>query len=114
MEHDIQILSGKISHDHIHVFIFYHPYQDISKIVKWLGGPSSRVLLQEFPHLRKHLWGRHIWAREYLAVSWGTLVDQMIEQCIAEQEGELIHDGSQFVIDENTKPSRSVVVPLSV
>jgi putative transposase len=108
MEHDIQILSGKISHDHIHVLISYRPHQQISKIVQWLKGTSSRVLLQEFPHLRKQLWGRHVWARGYLAVSSGTITDQMVEQYIAEQEGEPIHDESQFVIDENTKlpPSR--------
>jgi REP-associated tyrosine transposase len=108
MEHDIQILSGKISHDHIHVFISYPPHQQVSKIVQWLKGTSSRVLLQEFPHLRKQLWGRHVWARGYLAVSSGTITDQMVEQYIAEQEGEPIHDESQFVIDENTKlpPSR--------
>ena len=108
MEHDIQILSGKISHDHIHVFISYHPHQHVSRIVQWLKGTSSRVLLQEFPHLRKQLWGRDVWARGYLAVSSGTITDQMVEQYIAEQEGEPIHDESQFVIDEDKKlpPSR--------
>ena len=108
MEHDLQILSGKVSRDHIHVFISYHPHQHISRIVQWLKGTSSRVLLQEFPHLRKQLWGRHVWARGYLAVSSGTITDEMVEQYIAEQEGEPIQDESQIVIDEGTKlpPSR--------
>jgi len=103
MGHDLQILSGKVSRDHIHVFISYHPHQQISRIVPWLKGTSSRVLLQEFPNLRKQLWGRHVWARGYLAVSSGTITDEMIEQYIAEQEGEPIQDESQFVIDEDTK-----------
>ena len=108
MEHDLQILGGKVSRDHIHVFIFYYPHQHISRIVQWLKGTSSRVLLQEFPHLRKQLWGRHVWARGYLAVSSGTITDEMVEQYIAEQEGEPIQDESQFVIDDITKlpPSR--------
>ena len=108
MEHEVQILYGKVSRDHIHVLISYQPQQSISKIVQWLKGTSSRVLLQEFPHLRKQLWGRHVWARGYLAVSSGTITDEMVEQCIAEQEGEPIQDESQFVIDETTKlpPSR--------
>ncbi len=108
MEHDIQILSGKVSRDHIHVFISYHPHQHISKIVQWLKGTSSRVLLQEFPHLRKQLWGRHLWARGYLVVSSGTITDKMVEEYIAEQEGEPMQDDSQFVIDETTNlpPSR--------
>jgi putative transposase len=108
MEHDITILSGKVSREHIHVFISYHPHETISKIVQWLKGTSSRVLLQEFPHLRKQLWGRHVWARGYLAVSSGTITDKMVQEYIAEQEGEPIQDDSQFVIDEDTKlpPSR--------
>jgi hypothetical protein len=32
----------------------------------------------------------------------------MVEQYIAEQKGEPIHDESQFVIDENTKLSPSM------
>ena len=104
MEHDIQILSGKVSRDHIHVLISYHPHQSLSKIVQWLKGISSRVLLQEFPHLRKYLWGRHVWARGYLAVSTGTITDEMVEEYISEQEGEPIQDESQFVIDDKKLP----------
>jgi putative transposase len=66
------------------------------------------VLLQEFPHLRKHLWGRHVRPRGYLAASSGTITDEMIQQYIAEQEGEPIQDERQSVINEDTKlpPSR--------
>ena len=108
IEHDLQILPGKVTREYIHVFISYHPHQNLRKIVQWLKGTSSRVLLQEFPHLRKQLWGRHVWARGYLAVSSGTITDEMIQEYIAEQESEPIHDDSQFVIDEDTKlpPSR--------
>jgi putative transposase len=71
-------------------------------------GDQFKVLLQEFPHLRKQLWGRHVWARGYLAVSSGIITDKMIEEYVAEQEGEPIHHDSQFVVDEDTKlpPSR--------
>jgi putative transposase len=108
MEHDLQFLSGKVGRDHIHVLISHHPHQSVSKIVQWLKGTSSRVLLQEFAYLRKQLWGRHVWGRGYLALSSGTITDEMIQEYIAEQEGEPIQDDSQFVIDEDTKlpPSR--------
>ena len=108
MEHEIQIISGKVGRDHIHVLVSYLPHQNISRIVQWLKGTSSRVLLQEFAHLRKQFWGRHLWARGYLAVSTGTITDEMIEAYIAEQEGEPLQDDSRFVIDEDKKlpPSR--------
>ncbi|PIE51815.1 IS200/IS605 family transposase, partial [Candidatus Fermentibacteria bacterium] len=72
---------------------------DISKIVQWLKGISSRVLLQEFPHLRKKFWGRHFWARGYLAVSTGNITDELIKAYIDEQEGEPVQDDSRFQID---------------
>jgi putative transposase len=98
-KHELEILSGKVARDHIHVFLSYRPNQDVSRIMQWLKGISSRVLFQEFPHLRKRFWGRHFWARGYLAVSSGTITDEMIKEYIEEQEGEQIIDDSRFPID---------------
>jgi putative transposase len=98
-EHELEIISGKVARDHVHVFLTYRPNQDVSQIMQWLKGISSRVLLQEFPHLRKRFWGRHFWARGYLAVSSGTITDEMIKEYIEEQEGEQIIDDSRFPID---------------
>ena len=100
MEHELEIVSGKVARDHVHLFIGYRPTQHVSQIVQWLKGISSRVLLQEFPHLRKQFWGRHVWARGYLAVTSGTITDEMVQQYIAEQEGEPLLDDSRFPIDE--------------
>jgi len=99
MEHELEIISGKVARDHVHVFLSHRPTQDVSQIVQCLKGISSRVMLQEFPHLRKKLWGRHFWARGYLAVSSGTITDEMIKEYIDEQEGEQIADDSRFPID---------------
>jgi putative transposase len=108
MEHEITILSGKVAKDHVHVLVAYRPHVDVSMIVQWLKGISSRILLQEFAHLKKAFWGRHLWARGYLAVSTGNLTDEMVAAYISEQEGEPVHDDSRFVIDNPTKlpPSR--------
>ena len=56
MEHELHIISGKVARDHVHVFLSYRPHQDLSTIVQWLKGISSRILLQEFAHLRKKFW----------------------------------------------------------
>ena len=101
MEHDIDIITGKVASDHVHMFIAYRPVHDISKIVQWLKGISSRILLMEFSHLQKQFWGKHLWARGYLAVSSGNITDEMIQQYIQEQEGEPIVDDSRFQIDPN-------------
>ena len=100
-EHELIILSGKISSDHVHLFISYRSNQAISKIMQYLKGVSSRVLLQEFIHLRKQFWGKHFWARGYLAVSSGNITDEMIQKYIEEQEGEPMNEENRFQIDSS-------------
>jgi len=98
-ENELQIISGKVGADHVHMFISYRAHQNISQIVQWLKGTSARVLFQEFPHLKKQYWGRHLWARGYFAVTSGTITDEMINEYINEQEGEAVEDDSRFQID---------------
>ena len=59
MEHELEIIFGKVARDHVQVFLSYRPTQKVSQIMQWLKGTSSRMLLQEYKHLRKQLWGRH-------------------------------------------------------
>ena len=99
MEHELEVITGKVAVDHVHMFIGYRPTHSISKIVQWLKGTSSRIMLQEFTHLRKQFWGRHFWARGYMAVSSGNVTDEMIQAYIDEQEGEPVVDDSRFQID---------------
>ena len=98
-EHELEILSGKVARDHVHVFVSYRPTQRVSQIVQWLKGTSSRVLLQEFPRLRKQFWGKHLWARGYLAVAAGSATDEQIREYIEDQAGEALIDDSRFPID---------------
>ena len=98
-EYDIHIVSGKIAIDHVHMFVSFRPDQAISKIVQYLKGISSRLLLQEFSHLRKQFWGNHFWARGYLAVTAGNITDLMVKKYIEEQDGEQVHSSDRFQID---------------
>ena len=98
MEYEAHIISGKVAADHVHMFVSYRPQMALSKLVQYLKGTSSRVLLEEFAHLRKQFWGRHFWARGYMAISSGNITDEMIQQYIDEQEGEPLND-DQFLID---------------
>ena len=99
MEHELEIITGKVAKDHVHMFVSYRPTQNISKIMQWLKGTSSRILLSEFAHLKKQFWGRRLWARGYLAISSGNITDEMIQKYIEEQGGEPVVDNSRFQID---------------
>jgi putative transposase len=100
MEHEIHVVSGKVAADHIHMFVSYRPQVAVAKMVQYLKGTSSRILLQEFAQLRKQFWDRHLWARGYMAISSGNITDEMIQKYIEEQEGEIVDDG-RFQIDSS-------------
>ena len=100
MEHEIHIVSGKVAADHVHMFVSYRPQMAVAKMVQYLKGTSSRILLQEFAQLRKQFWGRHLWARGYMAISSGNITDEMIQKYIEEQEGEEVAEAEgRFQID---------------
>ena len=96
VEHEISILSGKVVLDHIHILVSYPPDIDISTIVRWLKGATSRMLLKEYGFLRETMGGKHMWARGYLAVSTGAVTDEMIQKYIDEQEGEPVSNDNQI------------------
>jgi putative transposase len=57
--------------------------------------------MQEFEHIRKTFWGKHFWARGYMAVSSGNTTDEAIQRYIETQEGEQVEDESRFEIDSS-------------
>ena len=49
-------------------------------------GKSSRKLLQQFNHLDKECWGRHLWARGFFVASSGVITDEAIIESIRTQD----------------------------
>ena len=81
---DVHILKGHVSRDHVHLLVSIPPQVTISRLVQRLKGKTAYKMLQEFAPLRKQFWGRHLWARGYLAVSSGTMTDERIREYIEE------------------------------
>lgn len=82
---NVEILKGHVSKDHIHVFVSIPPQITISRLVQRLKGKSSHKMLNEFSHLRKIYWGRHLWARGYFCCSSGNVTDEVIKEYIEQQ-----------------------------
>ncbi len=85
----VEILSGVVSKDHVHVLVSIPPQVSISKLVQKLKGKSSYKLQREFTTLRNRYWGQRMWARGYFACSTGNITDEMIKDYIenhAEQD----------------------------
>ena len=98
---EIEILSGHISKDHVHVFLSCPPNLSPSKIMQYIKGKTSRKLMMEFQHIQKAFWARHLWARGYFVASSGNVTDEVIMEYIRLQEGAEPSDGgSNFTVDK--------------
>lgn len=82
LEENVEILSGAVSVDHVHILVSIDPSISVSTLVKFLKGKTSHKLQMEFPELQKKYWGQHFWARGYFAVSTGNVTTKMIQEYI--------------------------------
>ena len=98
MSREIKIVKGHISKDHVHLLVSCPPKLSPATIMQYLKGRSSRLLQNEFPHLKKRYWGQHIWARGYFCATVGTVTEEQIRAYIEKHEGEPVDHA--FRIDE--------------
>jgi len=75
----VEIVSGVIRPDHVHVLVSMPPQVSVSKLVQKIKGKTSYKLQTEFRALRKQYWGQRMWARGYFACSTGNVTDDMIK-----------------------------------
>jgi putative transposase len=85
-EHEVKIIKGHISKDHVHLYVSVPPHLAISKLVQYLKGKSSYKLLMELKPLSKEFWGRHLWARGYFVATSGNITDEVIMEYIKNQD----------------------------
>jgi putative transposase len=87
-EHEVEILKGHISSDHVHLFVSVPPHLAISKLVQYLKGKSSYKLMMENKQFSREFWGRHVWGRGYFVASSGNITDEVIMEYIENQDNE--------------------------
>ena len=98
-QYDLLIEQGHVSKDHVHILVSAPTHLSASQIMQKIKGRSSRMLQQEFPHLKKRYWGQHIWARGYFCTTVGQVTDQMIRDYIEGHVGKSPDDS--FTVDED-------------
>lgn len=94
LQQDVEIISGAVRPDHVHLLVSVPPHISASELVKRLKGRSSRRILAEYTEMKRMFWGRHFWARGYFAVSSGNVTDEVIKQYI-ESQGEAPPDDTE-------------------
>ena len=69
--HDIEIDLMEIASDHVHLFVSFPPRLSISEVVGKLKAISAKVLFEEFPELKRELYGGEFWEDGYFARTVG-------------------------------------------
>lgn len=83
---EVEIVTGHIRPDHIHLLLSFPPHLSVSGVVKELKGKSSWKLMSENKMVAKQCWGRHFWGRGYFAVTVGSMTEATIKEYIEKQE----------------------------
>ena len=76
---DVQMLKGVVSNDPIHLHVSYPPSLSLRDLIRCLQGRGAKLLLQEFPELKRRYWGGHFWGIGYGAWSVGNITDEVLE-----------------------------------
>ncbi|MGC2574642.1 MAG: IS200/IS605 family transposase [Candidatus Nitrosopolaris sp.] len=80
----IEIITLETMPDHIHIFIRATPTMAPHRIIAQLKGYTSRILRQEFIHLRSTL--PTLWTRSFFVSTHGHISNEMIRKYIEEQQ----------------------------
>ena len=93
----VEVLSGVVAKDQVHMLVSSPPQIAVSKLVQQVKGKSSYKLQREFKSLQKEYWGQKMWSRGYFACSTGNVSSEMIAAYI---ENHVDEDDSFQVVDE--------------
>ena len=69
--HDIEIDLMEVASDHVHLFVSFPPRLSISEVVGKLKAISAKVLFEEFPEVKRELYGGEFWEDGYFARTVG-------------------------------------------
>ncbi|MBG0851803.1 IS200/IS605 family transposase [Streptomyces spinoverrucosus] len=77
------IVALDVLPDHVHLFVKHDPKASASHVADQFKGFTSRVLREEFPHLKSRL--PTLWSSSYFAASAGSVSAKTVQQYIDTQ-----------------------------
>ena len=73
-----EIDTKEVAKDHVHIFLSAPPRYSISKVVGILKSISAGKIFQEFPEVKKELWGGEFWSDGYFVRTVGDKVTTQV------------------------------------
>ena len=84
-QYGVLIEAMEVLPDRVHLSVSSDPTRCVAEIVNRLKGTSSRILREEFPHLRSRL--PTLWSRSYYAGTVGHVSESTFKLYIENQKG---------------------------
>ncbi|MFF7310181.1 IS200/IS605 family transposase [Streptomyces sp. NPDC008137] len=78
-----EIIVLEVMPDHVHLFVKHDPKSSASYVANQFKGFTSRVLREEFPHLKSRM--PTLWSSSYFAASVGAVSAATVEKYINTQ-----------------------------
>ena len=83
-EFSVELIEFEIMPDHVHILVDVDPQFGIHTLIKRLKGRTSRLLRQEFPHLKTKL--PTLWTNSYFVSTVGGAPLAIVKQYIESQK----------------------------
>ena len=84
---DVEIISGAVCSDHVHLSVSIPPKMSISSFMGYLKGKSTLMLYDRHPKLQSK-WDKAFWARGYYVATIGNVTEDVVKKYIEEQSEE--------------------------
>ena len=83
----VEIISGAVCLDHVHLSVSIPPKMSISSFMGYLKGKSTLMIYDKHPGMQSK-WDKAFWARGYYVATIGNVTEAAIKKYIEEQEEE--------------------------
>ena len=84
---NVEIVSGAVCKDHIHLCVCIPPKMSISSYMGYLKGKSTLMIYDRHPEMQSK-WDKAFWARGYYVATIGNVTEAAIKKYIEEQSEE--------------------------
>ncbi|MFG1859787.1 IS200/IS605 family transposase [Microbispora bryophytorum] len=79
------LVEMEVMPDHVHLLVEVDPQYGVHRLVKAIKGRSSRVLREEFPHLKSQL--PTLWTNSYFVATVGGAPLAVVKRYVEQQKG---------------------------
>ena len=84
-KYSLKIIEFNHDIDHLHILFEAEPKSELVKFINAYKTASSRLIKQEFQHIKKYLWREYFWSRSYFLATTGGVSLEVLKKYVENQ-----------------------------